>query len=169
MRLTTKGYLTVTALVDLAARGGNAPVTLQGIGERQKISLSYLEKLFGKLLMHNIVKSVRGPGGGYCLARPGSQITISDIILAVDEPLEATNGRSKRVCRDGHRCNIDTLWYGLNEVLHAYLSTVSVQQLVDMHLRDDAAATPVTLGKLARTATTGPKASLSPRQQVPGP
>ena len=74
MRLTTKGRFAVTAMVDLAMRGGNDPVTLASISERQKISLSYLEQLFGKLRRHNIVKSVRGPGGGYCLARPSSKI-----------------------------------------------------------------------------------------------
>ena len=82
MRLTTKGRFAVTAMIDLALRSGDGPVTLAGISDRQKISLSYLEQLFGKLRRFNIVDSVRGPGGGYCLARPASQITVADIVRA---------------------------------------------------------------------------------------
>ena len=85
MRLTTKGRFAVTAMVDLAVNSGNGPVTLASISERQKISLSYLEQLFGKLRKHDVVASVRGPGGGYCLSRPAHKISISDIIVAVDE------------------------------------------------------------------------------------
>lgn len=149
MRLTTKGRFAVTAMVDLATRGGTAPVTLAGISERQKISLSYLEQLFGKLRRHNIVESVRGPGGGYYLARPGAQISISDIITAVDEPIDATNCESKGDCMDGKPCSTHALWYGLNEVLHEYLSAVNLQQLVDKHLEDQnkAEGSPVSIGK----------------------
>lgn len=136
MRLTTKGRFAVTAMVDLATRGGTAPVTLAGISERQDISLSYLEQLFGKLRRHNIVESVRGPGGGYYLARPGSQITIADIISAVDEPMDATNCEGKGDCKDGKPCSTHALWYGLNEVLQAYLSSVTLQQLVDKHAQE---------------------------------
>ena len=136
MRLTTKGRFAVTAMVDLATRGGAAPVTLAGISERQDISLSYLEQLFGKLRRHNIVESVRGPGGGYYLARPGSQISIADIISAVDEPMDATNCEGKGDCKDGKPCSTHALWYGLNEVLQAYLSSVTLQQLVDKHLQE---------------------------------
>jgi Rrf2 family iron-sulfur cluster assembly transcriptional regulator len=149
MRLTTKGRFAVTAMVDLATRGGTAPVTLAGISERQKISLSYLEQLFGRLRRHNIVESVRGPGGGYYLARPGAQISIADIIRAVDEPLDATNCEGKGDCQDGKPCSTHALWYGLNEVLHTYLSTVNLQQLVDKHLQDQdkSDAVPVTVSK----------------------
>jgi Rrf2 family iron-sulfur cluster assembly transcriptional regulator len=91
MRLTTKGRFAVTAMVDLTQRGGKGPVTLAAISERQQISLSYLEQLFAKLRKNNVVASVRGPGGGYCLARPASKISIADIVVAVDEPLDATN------------------------------------------------------------------------------
>src|SRR4030067_2578416 len=90
MRLTTKGRCAVTAMADLAMCGGRSPVTMAAISERQKISLSYLEQLFGKLRRSKIVESVRGPGGGYYLARPAEKITIAEIILAVDEPLDAT-------------------------------------------------------------------------------
>ena len=85
MRLTTKGRFAVTAMIDLALRQDKGPVTLAGISQRQDISLSYLEQLFGKLRRHEIVESVRGPGGGYTLARKAQKITVADIIIAVDE------------------------------------------------------------------------------------
>ena len=147
MRLTTKGRFAVTAMVDLATQGGSAPVTLAGISERQKISLSYLEQLFGKLRRHNIVESVRGPGGGYYLARPGAKIPIADIISAVDEPMDATNCEGKGDCQDGKPCSTHALWYGLNEVLQAYLSAVNLQQLVDKHVQEKGEASPVTVSK----------------------
>ena len=93
MRLTTKGRFAVTAMIDLASRQTDGPVTLAGIADRQKISLSYLEQLFGKLRRHDLVSSVRGPGGGYRLARDMAQITVADIIIAVDEPLDALVNR----------------------------------------------------------------------------
>ena len=149
MRLTTKGRFAVTAMVDLATRGGDAPVTLAGISERQKISLSYLEQLFGKLRRHGIVESVRGPGGGYYLARPGAQIAISDIIVAVDEPMDTTNCEGMGNCQNGQPCSTHDLWFGLNEVLHAYLSAVNLQQLVDKQLQDKTDANPVMVSKRA--------------------
>lgn len=131
MRLTTKGRFAVAAMVDLATRGGKAPVTLGGISERQGISLSYLEQLFGKLRRNEIVASVRGPGGGYCLARPSSKITVADIVLAVDEPLDATGCDSKGDCHGGKPCATHDLWMGLNDKIYAYLAEVSLKQLVD--------------------------------------
>lgn len=147
MRLTTKGRFAVTAMLDLATRGGNAPVTLTGISERQKISLSYLEQLFGKLRRHGIVESVRGPGGGYYLARPGNSISIADIISAVDEQVDATNCEGKGNCQDGRPCSTHELWYGLNEVLHTYLKTVNLQQLVDKQLQANPDAATVAVEK----------------------
>lgn len=131
MRLTTKGRFAVTAMLDLAIRGGRGPVTLSAISERQKISLSYLEQLFGKLRKNNVVASVRGPGGGYCLARPANKITIVDIIVAVDEPLDTTNCKAQGNCQDGKPCETHELWYGLNEKIHEYLAGINLQQLVD--------------------------------------
>ena len=87
MRLTTKGRFAVTAMIDLALRQGNGPVTLAAISQRQRISLSYLEQLFGKLRRHELVESTRGPGGGYTLARSPAEITVADIIVSVDEQL----------------------------------------------------------------------------------
>jgi Rrf2 family iron-sulfur cluster assembly transcriptional regulator len=131
MRLTTKGRFAVTAMVDLATRGGKAPVTLGGISERQGISLSYLEQLFGKLRRSEIVASVRGPGGGYCLARPSSKITVADIVLAVDEPLDATGCDQKGDCHGGRPCATHDLWMGLNRKIYDYLAEVTLKQLVE--------------------------------------
>jgi Rrf2 family iron-sulfur cluster assembly transcriptional regulator len=149
MRLTTKGRFAVTAMVDLATRGGHGPVTLAGISERQKISLSYLEQLFGKLRRHKIVESVRGPGGGYYLARPGAQITIADIIMAVDEPLDVTNCGGRGNCDDGRPCSTHELWYGLNEILYDYLAKVNLQQLADKQMENKEDTAPVKISKRA--------------------
>jgi len=135
MRLTTKGRFAVTAMIDLAMRQGNGPVTLSGISQRQAISLSYLEQLFGKLRRHEIVESIRGPGGGYSLARPAGKVTVADIIIAVDEPLDATQCGGKENCHgahiDGARCMTHELWTTLNEKMVDYLDSVSLQDLVD--------------------------------------
>lgn len=132
MRLTTKGRFAVTAMVDLAMRGGKAPVTLAAISERQKISLSYLEQLFGKLRRNKIVESVRGPGGGYYLARPGSKISVAEIVIAVDEPLDATKCGGKGNCHGEQQpCITHDLWMGLNDSILDYLQAVTLQQLVD--------------------------------------
>jgi Rrf2 family transcriptional regulator, iron-sulfur cluster assembly transcription factor len=132
MRLTTKGRFAVTAMVDLAMRGGKSPVTLAAISERQKISLSYLEQLFGKLRRNKIVESVRGPGGGYYLARPSSKISIAEIVVAVDEPLDATKCGGKGDCHgENQQCLTHDLWMGLNERIYSYLEEVSLQQMVD--------------------------------------
>ncbi|MFZ5511812.1 MAG: Fe-S cluster assembly transcriptional regulator IscR [Pseudomonadota bacterium] len=130
MRLTTKGRFAVTAMIDLALRQGNGPVTLAGISERQKISLSYLEQLFGKLRRHKIVASVRGPGGGYRLARPMEQISVADVIVAVDEPLDATQCGGKENCQDDQRCMTHELWTNLNKRMFEYLDSVTVADLV---------------------------------------
>lgn len=130
MRLTTKGRFAVTAMVDLALRDGEGPVTLAGISDRQKISLSYLEQLFGKLRRHGLVDSVRGPGGGYCLARALEQISVAEIISAVDEQLDATQCGGKENCKDDDRCMTHDLWATLNCKMHEYLSSVSLRDLV---------------------------------------
>jgi len=131
MRLTTKGRFAVTAMVDLAINGGKGPVTLSSISDRQKISLSYLEQLFGKLRRNNLVESVRGPGGGYYLARIATKINIAEIVVAVDEPLDATNCGEKGTCHDGQPCLTHDFWMGLNERIYAYLDSVNLQQLVE--------------------------------------
>ena len=130
MRLTTKGRFAVTAMVDLALRSGSGPVTLAGISERQDISLSYLEQLFGKLRRYKLVESVRGPGGGYTLAKPLSEVSVADIIRAVDEPIDATQCGGKENCHDDHRCMTHDLWVSLNEKIYEYLNSVSLADLV---------------------------------------
>jgi len=131
MRLTTKGRFAVTAMIDLAMRHGNGPVTLAEISGRQKISLSYLEQLFGKLRRHQLVESVRGPGGGYCLARDTAEISVADVILAVDEPIDATQCGGKENCHDDQKCLTHDLWAALNDRIFDYLESVSLRQLVD--------------------------------------
>lgn len=96
MRLTTKGRFAVTAMIDLALRQNTGPVTLAAISQRQQISLSYLEQLFGKLRRHELVESTRGPGGGYSLGRKASEITVADIIVSVDEPIELRNAAARK-------------------------------------------------------------------------
>ena len=130
MRLTTKGRFAVTAMVDLAMRQTRGPVTLAAISERQHISLSYLEQLFGKLRRHNLVTSVRGPGGGYNLARPAGEVSIAEIVKAVDEALDATQCGGKENCHDDRRCMTHDLWATLNEKMHEYLSSVTLGDLV---------------------------------------
>jgi len=130
MRLTTKGRFAVTAMIDLAMRDGGGPVTLAGISERQKISLSYLEQLFGKLRRHALVDSVRGPGGGYCMARSPGDVSVADIILAVDEPIDATQCGGRGNCRDEQRCMTHDLWTGLNGQIFDYLASVKLSELV---------------------------------------
>lgn len=134
MRLTTKGRFAVTAMLDLALRQQQGPVTLAGIGARQSISLSYLEQLFGKLRRHALVASVRGPGGGYRLARPGDKVSVADIILAVDEPLDATQCGGMENCKEDKRCMTHNLWATLNDKLYEYLNSVTLQDLVEEHL-----------------------------------
>ena len=130
MRLTTKGRFAVTAMVDLALRQNRGPVTLAAISERQHISLSYLEQLFGKLRRASLVSSVRCPGGGYNLAQPPAAISVADIVTAVDEPMDATQCGGKENCHDEKRCMTHDLWATLNEKMHEYLSSVSLADLV---------------------------------------
>ena len=138
MRLTTKGRFAVTAMIDLALRQHDGPVTLAGIAERQNISLSYLEQLFGKLRRHQLVASVRGPGGGYCLAKSLDDVSVADIISAVDEPLDATNCGGKRNCHDEHPCMTHVLWTNLNARMVDYLSSVNLAELVRQQRPADA-------------------------------
>ena len=131
MRLTTKGRFAVTAMLDLALNGGEGPVTLAGISGRQKISLSYLEQLFGKLRRRSLVESVRGPGGGYHLARDASKVTIADIIRAVEEPLDSTQCGGRENCHENQRCMTHDLWEELNTAVYGFLAGVTLSQLVE--------------------------------------
>jgi len=131
MRLTTKGRFAVTAMVDLAMSHGSGPVTLAEISQRQKISLSYLEQLFGKLRRRALVDSVRGPGGGYRLAKDMAAVSVADIIVAVDEPIDATQCGGKENCHDDRKCITHDLWANLNQHIFDYLGAVTLKQLVD--------------------------------------
>lgn len=134
MRLSTKGRYAVMAMADLASHSGGKPVALADIADRQEISLSYLEQLFGKLRKGALVKSVRGPGGGYLLARPGSDIRISDIILAVDEPIQATRctpGTPAGCHNNKGRCLTHDLWEELSNQIYLYLSSVTLDDVVE--------------------------------------
>lgn len=139
MRLTTKGRFAVTAMIDLAMQHGSGPVTLAEISGRQKISLSYLEQLFGKLRRHRLVDSVRGPGGGYRLAKDMGEVSIAEIILAVDEPIDATQCGGKENCHDDQKCLTHDLWAALNERIFDYLESVSLRQLVEKQKAKEAA------------------------------
>jgi Rrf2 family iron-sulfur cluster assembly transcriptional regulator len=130
MRLTTKGRFAVTAMMDVAMHGGSGPVTLAAVSGRQRISLSYLEQLFGKLRRSGLVESVRGPGGGYNLAKPHDQVSVADIIIAVDEPIDATQCGGKENCHDDRRCMTHDLWAALNDHIFTFLSGVTLAQLV---------------------------------------
>lgn len=134
MKLSTKGRYAVMAMVDLARHSGGKPVALGEIAGRQEISLSYLEQLFGRLRRGGLVKSVRGPGGGYLLARQMDDTRISDIILAVDEPIKATRckGESPLGCHsDRSRCLTHDLWAELGNQIHLFLSTVSLADVCE--------------------------------------
>ena len=139
MRLTTKGRFAVTAMIDVAMNNAEGPVTLAGVAERQKISLSYLEQLFGKLRRYGLVDSVRGPGGGYNLARPATGVSVADIITAVDEPIDATQCGGKENCQDDRRCMTHELWASLNDHIFAFLSSVTLEQLVRQQDKQDVA------------------------------
>ena len=135
MRLTTKGRFAVTAMIDLALRQGTGPVTLAAISQRQQISLSYLEQLFGKLRRNDLVESTRGPGGGYSLGRKAADITVADIITSVDEPIDATHCAGKENCLgEAGRCMTHDLWTALNARMVAFLDSVKLQDLVDQQL-----------------------------------
>ena len=130
MRLTTKGRYAVTAMLDLALHASVKPVSLSGISKRQEISLSYLEQLFAKLRQHDLVCSVRGPGGGYKLSRNASEVYVAQIIDAVNESVDATNCRGNSNCQHGEICLTHYLWSDLSEQIHGFLSGISLASLV---------------------------------------
>ena len=144
MRLSTKGRYAVMAMADLARHGRDRAVSLAEIAGRQEISLSYLEQLFARLRRGGLVKSVRGPGGGYRLAKPAAETWIAEIVIAVDEPLRATRcpgSSSPRGCMvGGERCITHDLWEALGNEIHRYLARVSLEDVIER--RGGAAPTP---------------------------
>ena len=133
MRLTTKGRYAVTAMLDLAFHSQIKPVTLTEIAARQTISLSYLEQLFARLRRANMVKGVRGPGGGYSLAGKPDEINIADIIAAVDEPIDATKCGGEANCQNEKACLTHDLWMGLSDQIRDYLKGITLAQLLEKH------------------------------------
>jgi Rrf2 family transcriptional regulator, iron-sulfur cluster assembly transcription factor len=131
MRLTTKGRFAVTAMLDLAMHADAGPVTLANISERQRISLSYLEQLFGKLRRAALVESVRGPGGGYQLAKPARELNVADIIVAVEEPIDSRQCEGRENCLGDRRCMTHDLWESLNETVLNYLGAVTLASLIE--------------------------------------
>jgi Rrf2 family iron-sulfur cluster assembly transcriptional regulator len=144
MRLTTKGRYAVTAVLDLALHQDEGPVSLAAISERQDISLSYLEQLFAKLRRNKIVNSTRGPGGGYKLANGVDEVSISDIILAVDESCKVVDcGGSGDGCHDGYQCLTHDLWQELSNEIRSFLDGITISEIMandavnDVKVRQD--------------------------------
>lgn len=131
MKLSTKGRYAVTAMMDLAIHDKIGPVTLADISQCQGISLSYLEQLFAKLRKHRLVEGVRGPGGGYRLARPSDQITVAMIIRSVDEKVDVTRCEGRGDCQDGQRCLTHELWDDLSGRLYEFLDGITLADFID--------------------------------------
>ena len=138
MKLSTKGRYAVMAMVDLASTSQGRPVSLADIAERQEISLSYLEQLFAALRSKGLVRGVRGPGGGYYLGRESDEISIADIICAVDEWVEFTRCKGKQNCHDGQRCLTHSLWDDLSQQIFVFLTDISLADLVERGQRREA-------------------------------
>lgn len=131
MKLTSKGRYAVTAMIDIALNQEKGAITLSLISERQGISLSYLEQLFAKLKKAGLVSSARGPGGGYRLSRIASEISISEIICAVDESVDARKCAGKSNCHGGDECLSHSLWNELSDTIDSFLKSITLQGVVD--------------------------------------
>ncbi len=140
MRLTTKGRYAVTAMMDLAIHEVSGPVTLNDIASSQNISLSYLEQLFANLRKAGLVKGMRGPGGGYRLAKPAGQISIAQIISAVDEKVDATRCGGGEGCMEGERCLTHELWADLSRQLYEFLDGIMLGDLTQWPCVQEVAA-----------------------------
>jgi len=143
MRLTTKGRYAVTAVLDLALHQDEGPVSLAAISERQQISLSYLEQLFAKLRRNNIVSSTRGPGGGYRLSGDVEDVSVSDIILAVDETCKVVDCGDSDGCHGDYQCLTHDLWQELSTEIRTFLDGIKLSEIMqedtvtDVKLRQD--------------------------------
>jgi len=131
VRLTTKGRYAVTAMLDLAIHHGNGPITLADIAQRQGISLSYLEQLFSRLRKRSLVSSVRGPGGGYSLAREAAAIYVAEVITAVDENVDTTRCHGAHNCQNNQRCLTHDLWMDLSQRLYDFLDGITLADFVE--------------------------------------
>ena len=141
MRLTTKGRYAVTAVLDLAIHQGNGPIALADIAQRQGISLSYLEQLFAKLRKRGLVVSVRGPGGGYNLARKSGSIYVAEVITAVDENVDTTRCGGEHNCKSDGPCLTHDLWMDLSDRIYGYLNNISLDDLVERGSEKDLGTT----------------------------
>ncbi len=130
MKLTTKGRYAVTAMLDLALHNDNAPVCLADISARQNISLTYLEQLFAKLRKNGLVESIRGPGGGYRLAKGADEISTAHVIYAVDEAIDTTSCGGRQNCMNNVRCLAHDLWMGLSRNMAEYLNGISLGEII---------------------------------------
>ncbi|MCL5042908.1 MAG: Fe-S cluster assembly transcriptional regulator IscR [Gammaproteobacteria bacterium] len=130
MRLTTKGRYAVTAMLDLALHESEGPITLADISQRQGVSISYLEQLFAKLRRNQLVESIRGPGGGYRLSGGAANISVAQIVEAVNDSMDATRCRGKGDCQNGDVCLTHHLWSDLSDRLHQFLDEISLAELV---------------------------------------
>lgn len=130
MRLTTKGRYAVTAMLDLAMHNDQGPISLADISNRQCISLSYLEQLFARLRKKGLVVSTRGPGGGYTLSRPASQLAIADVISAVDEKVDTTRCGGAGDCHNSERCLTHDLWTDLSGRIYDFLANITLADVM---------------------------------------
>lgn len=131
MKLTTRGRYAVTAMLDLALHSKDGPVSLADISERQEISLSYLEQLFSRLRRNELVSSTRGPGGGYTVARPLRDVAVADIVLAVNESVDATQCSGQKNCHQHGRCLTHDLWESLSQQVEDFLRGISLHDLIN--------------------------------------
>jgi Rrf2 family iron-sulfur cluster assembly transcriptional regulator len=137
MKLTTKGRYAVTAMLDLALHYDQGAVTLADIARRQGISLSYLEQLFARLRRHGLVDSIRGPGGGYNLAKEPGQISVAQIIVVINENIDTTRCGGDRTCDDDETCLTHSLWAKLSDQIYEFLNGITLGDLVAReHVRD---------------------------------
>lgn len=131
MKLTSKGRYAVTAMLDIALNQSKGPITLAMISERQDISLSYLEQIFAKLKKYDLVLSARGPGGGYRLSRDANEISVNQIIAAVNEDLDPRKCRGKENCKGGDECLSHELWTELSIMIEEFLDNVTLQEVIN--------------------------------------
>lgn len=139
MKLTTRGRFAVTSMIDLALNAESRPVRLVDIARRQKMSLAYLEQIFCQLRRASLVKSVRGPGGGYLLGRPAAEITAGEIVRAVEGDVDASQCRGEATCRGGAECLAHGLWTELNVKMAEFLNSQTLQSIKDRNLSRAAA------------------------------